>query len=81
MNDDGRTFERKHASSYESAGWIPREQILGVEAEAKVPAEFIIQRDNVANPPMLLYLVNRLLAQPNFAKENEEYLRQVHQSA
>ncbi|CAL8462054.1 g1585 [Coccomyxa elongata] len=34
-------------------GWIAREQILGEEARARVPAEFIVQSPQVANPPTL----------------------------
>ncbi|XP_055695193.1 mannosyl-oligosaccharide glucosidase [Lutzomyia longipalpis] len=42
-------------------GWIPREQILGVEALAKVPEEFVTQRNTDANPPTILIVLNRIL--------------------
>ncbi|XP_028833404.1 mannosyl-oligosaccharide glucosidase [Denticeps clupeoides] len=50
-------------------GWIPREQILGDEARSKVPAEFVIQHNENANPPTfflpLQELVERLDTQPD----------------
>jgi mannosyl-oligosaccharide glucosidase len=49
-------------------GWIPREQILGREAESKVPHEFQAQHREHANPPTLLLAIDRLLQTPNEAK-------------
>ncbi|NWT75430.1 GCS1 glucosidase, partial [Prunella himalayana] len=42
-------------------GWIPREQILGEEARARVPPEFVLQHSETANPPTLLLALERLL--------------------
>lgn len=44
-----------------SAGWMPREMILGPESEKKVPAEFLVQSDAVANPPVFFYLIGKFL--------------------
>ncbi|XP_050684991.1 mannosyl-oligosaccharide glucosidase, partial [Leptidea sinapis] len=45
-------------------GWIPREQILGAEALARVPHEFVVQHNAAANPPMLLLTLAQLLRVP-----------------
>ncbi|KAM8718824.1 hypothetical protein ACLKA7_001521 [Drosophila subpalustris] len=44
-------------------GWIPREQILGIEALAKVPEEFVTQRNSNANPPTFFLTLRKLLSQ------------------
>lgn len=46
-------------------GWIPREMILGNEALAKVPPEFVVQHDSVANPPMFFYLIQKFMNTPD----------------
>lgn len=42
-------------------GWIPREQILGEEARAKVPSEFVVQHNKNANPPTFFLPLERLI--------------------
>ncbi|EDO39813.1 predicted protein [Nematostella vectensis] len=42
-------------------GWIPREQILGDEARTKVPAEFITQHNENANPPTLILPIKAMI--------------------
>ena len=44
-----------------SEGWIPREQILGKEARAKVPDEFVVQHNRNANPPTLLLTLHSIV--------------------
>ncbi|RYH08993.1 hypothetical protein EON65_40480, partial [archaeon] len=44
-------------------GWIPREMILGGDAEKRVPGEFIPQRVNIVNPPTFLLLLEHLITQ------------------
>ncbi|NXI44027.1 MOGS glucosidase, partial [Galbula dea] len=53
-------------------GWIPREQVLGEEALAKVPPEFVPQHSEVANPPTLLLALERLLPEAP-----EPYIRRI----
>lgn len=42
-------------------GWIPREMILGEEALAKVPEEFVVQVNTNANPPTFLMTLDYIL--------------------
>lgn len=44
-------------------GWIPREQILGVEAISKVPPEFVVQHNLNGNPPTFFLVLRRLIDQ------------------
>ncbi|KAL0269735.1 UNVERIFIED_CONTAM: hypothetical protein PYX00_007370 [Menopon gallinae] len=48
-------------------GWIPREQILGQEALARVPEEFVTQHNSHANPPAFFLTIDFILR--NFGEE------------
>ncbi|XP_063781783.1 mannosyl-oligosaccharide glucosidase [Pseudophryne corroboree] len=58
-------------------GWIPREQILGPEARSKVPAEFVVQWDENANPPTLFLALRQLLSSPDSASQGLPFLRRA----
>lgn len=48
-------------SLIDNTGWIAREQILGDEARARVPPDFIVQSDSVVNPPTLMLAFTQFL--------------------
>lgn len=59
-------------------GWIPREVILGPEAEARVPAEFVIQSNLNANPPTFFIaldaFLNTLDHESNISADDHQHL-------
>ena len=50
-------------------GWIPREIALGSEAEARIPADFIVQEDWVANPPTFFLVLREFMANDEVVDE------------
>lgn len=54
-------------------GWIPREQILGTEARARVPDEFVVQDGRNANPPTLLLTLHSMLAEFKEDLSDDDY--------
>uniref|UniRef100_A0AC34F8W5 Mannosyl-oligosaccharide glucosidase n=1 Tax=Panagrolaimus sp. ES5 TaxID=591445 RepID=A0AC34F8W5_9BILA len=64
--------------SMTSTGWIPREMILDPEARSKVPAEFITQHPDVANPPMFFYVIESLMRSTDFMTQHSQKLVQFY---
>lgn len=60
-NDDDDDSGSSSPSIDDLSGWLPREQILGDEARARVPDQFQAQKANVANPPTLILTLGRIL--------------------
>ncbi|XP_072941314.1 mannosyl-oligosaccharide glucosidase isoform X2 [Epargyreus clarus] len=58
-------------------GWIPREQILGAEALARVPAQFVVQSNAAANPPMLALTLARLVRSAAWGHDQRERLARL----
>lgn len=54
-------------------GWIPREQILGIEALAKVPSEFVVQWNTNANPPTFFLTLQSILNRYGNNLKNEKW--------
>jgi len=45
------------------SGWLPREQIHGLEAGDRVPDQFQVQKPHIANPPTQILALRRLADQ------------------
>nr|XP_032832732.1 mannosyl-oligosaccharide glucosidase [Petromyzon marinus]XP_032832733.1 mannosyl-oligosaccharide glucosidase [Petromyzon marinus]XP_032832734.1 mannosyl-oligosaccharide glucosidase [Petromyzon marinus] len=61
-------------------GWIPREQILGAEAQSKVPAEFVVQHSQNANPPTFFLTLRSSVAglgAGSVSDEDSAFLRRI----
>ncbi len=60
-------------------GWIPREQILGLEARARVPDEFVVQHNENANPPTLFLPLQRIVKEliKSDSPQDRHYLKNL----
>ncbi|KAL4168811.1 hypothetical protein KRP22_012202 [Phytophthora ramorum] len=56
----------------EEDGYIAREQILGQTARRRVPAEFLVQHVEHANPPTLLLALEKMIAWHQDADSDQE---------
>ena len=52
---------RSWLGTMDSDGWIPREQVLGTEAENGTPGDAVTQYPHIANPPTLFLAVLRFI--------------------
>lgn len=60
-------------------GWIPRELILGLEARAKVPQEFVVQNNEYANPPTFFLPLKNIVKElkNSGASKDQQYLERL----
>lgn len=60
-------------------GWIPREQILGLEARAKVPQEFVVQNNEFANPPTFFLPLKNIVKElkNSGTSKDQQYLERL----
>jgi len=58
-------------------GWIPREQILGHEAETRVPEEFIAQTPDHANPPTLYFPIESMISRGSLTEQEKAFLNRA----
>ena len=52
---------RSWLNTMDKDGWIPKEQVLGTEAENGAPGDAITQYPHIANPPTLFLVVSRFI--------------------
>lgn len=70
MNTFGKSEAGQTASS--SLGWIPREMILGRDARNVVPAEFVLQRVDIANPPSIMLVIERMIDEATLSQLQQQ---------
>jgi len=58
----------------QSNGWLAREQILGDEAERRVPQEFIAQYPDHGNPPMLHLAIDTIIERGDLTTRDIKFL-------
>ena len=56
-------------------GWIPREQILGDEAQSRVPDEFVVQHVDHANPPTFFLTLQSMLGELKSTDHGIQFLK------
>ncbi|KAE9547251.1 hypothetical protein FO519_009536, partial [Halicephalobus sp. NKZ332] len=61
----------------DSDGWIPREVVLDSEAHRRAPP-LLFEDSTVANPPMFIYLMQKLMADNNVMNSYEDRILKIY---
>ncbi len=67
---------RSWLSAMQNSGWIPREQVLGIEAQRRFPQHvqhLLVQRPDIANPPTLIMPLRVLAALKRIASSSANH--------